>query len=1025
VITDARTLRKLEHIRIRYEALRFQPIVDVPMAFTQTTEYLTDEPVNADYAPIAPGAHWGDSWVTAWFRGDVVLPEICTGRRVFVNARTGGVETLMLVDGKHRGNFDPNHHYVMLVDNAEAGACYHLAFEAYAGHTFPGTQPDDTGRFVGPGSCVFDGVDICLEREDVTAFVFDLRVLWQLMTSLDEHSLRRGQVALGLAEVFAIVDARPGEVPEETWRPKLARAREIMAPLLALRNGPTTPRFAAIGHSHMDTAWLWPLRETWRKCARTYSGVLNLMEQYPQLLFIQAAPLHAEKMRELYPDIFEGIKQRVAEGRWEPNGAMWVEPDCNIASGEAMVRQLLVGQKSTREMFGYTADTLWLPDVFGYSAALPQLLRGAGVEFFCTTKISWNDTTRFPYETFAWKGIDGSAVTTHFHRIELWPEPQMLRDEWSRVQHKDVQDRVLCTYGHGDGGGGPTHEMLELLKRVGDVEGCPRVAPMTVSAFMQSIRDDLGPRLPEYTGELYLELHRGTLTSIARVKQLNRRCELTLRDAECLCTLAALRGEPYPAPELLSLWKEFLTNQFHDILPGSSISVVNDEAIECMEGVVDRARALGVAALEALGATDGGERILLANTLSWDRDGELLLEGIPNGKGIPGAVCQWIESIDGQRRLAVSGPTVPALGARVLPLADGPDQAQSPFTVTDEQIATPLLRVRFDGEGRIVSVFDQQAGRDVCIPGGAINALLIGEDVPLAHDNWDIDADQDLKMETDHRLLSRKVVADGPLQLRIRSEYEIGLRSRLVQDMVLHSASKQIDFETRVEWAEGYRLLKAAFDINVAAAEARHEIQYGHVARPTHTNRPEDRAMFEVANQKWTDLSDNGYGVALLNDCKYGIRASGSRLALSLIKSNRHPDDRGDAGTHFFTYSLLPHEGPFGVESVIRPAYELNIGPIVAPAGDGAEDLASLLTVDAANVIVEAVKWAEDGSGFVVRLYEAGGMATRAQVTFGAPVAHILETNLLEENGSELELADASVAFAFRPFEVKTLVCRA
>ncbi len=1023
MITHSRTLRKLQHIGRRYEALRFHAVSSISMEFTQTTEYLADEPAEADYAPIAPGAHWGDSRVTAWFRGDVVLPEVCDGRRVFVNARTGGVETLMLVDGKHRGNFDPNHHSVMLVDSAGAGACYHIALEAYAGHTFPGTQPDDTGRFVGPGSCVFEGVDICLEREDVTAFVFDLRVLLQLVLSLDEHSLRRNQVALGLAEVFAIVDAKPGEVPEEAWRPKLARAREIMAPLLALRNGPTTPRFAAIGHSHMDTAWLWPLRETWRKCARTYSGVLNLMEQYPQLLFIQAAPVHAEKMRELYPDIFAGIKQRVAEGRWEPNGAMWVEPDCNIASGEAMVRQLLVGQMSTREMFGYTADTLWLPDVFGYSAALPQLLRGAGVEFFCTTKISWNDTTRFPYDTFIWKGIDGSSVTTHFHRIELLPEPQMLHDEWNRVLHKDVQDRVLCTYGHGDGGGGPAHEMLELLKRVEDLEGCPRVAPMTVSAFMQSVRDEL-THLPEYTGELYLELHRGTLTSIARVKQLNRRCELTLRDAECLCTLAALRGAPYPAAELLSLWKEFLTNQFHDILPGSSISVVNDEAIECMEGVVNRARVLGAAAMHGLGATDAGERAMVVNTLGWDRGGEIVLEGLPIGRSIAGAACQWIESVDGKGRLAVSGPTIPALGARVLPLADGPDQAQSPFTVTDEQIETPLLRVCFDGEGRIVSLFDKQVGRDVCIPGGAINALLIGEDVPLAHDNWDIDADQDLKMETDHRLLSRKVVADGPLQLRIRSEYEIGLRSRLTQDMVLHSQSKQIDFETRVEWAEGYRLLKAAFDINVASGEALHEIQYGHVARPTHTNRPEDRAMFEVANQKWTDLSDNGYGVALLNDCKYGIRASGNRLALSLIKSNRHPDDRGDAGTHFFTYSLLPHEGHFSVESVVRPAYELNIAPIFARAGDVAEDLASLVTVDVPNVIIEAVKWAEDSDGYVIRLYDAGGMATRAQVTFGAPVSRVRETNLLEESGTDVALTGACLTLAFRPFEVKTLVCR-
>ncbi|MEI6219543.1 MAG: alpha-mannosidase, partial [bacterium] len=522
-----------------------------------------------------------------------------------------------------------------------------------------------------------------LAREDVMAFIYDLCVLRQLASQLDENSLRRGRIMRCLEKVFSAVDAMPAETDESSWRPKLDLARNAMRPLLALKNGPTAPWLGIIGHSHIDTAWLWTLAETWRKCARTFSSVLNLMVQYPEFKFLQSQPCQTEVIRREYPGVFKRMKKMVKAGRWEPNGAMWVEPDCNIPSGESFVRQLIVGQTATREMFGYTSDTLWLPDVFGYSAALPQLLQGCGVKYFCTTKIAWNDTTRFPYDTFTWRGIDGTPVLAHFNSIHCTPDPAALFGQWNWVQHKDIQDRRLCAFGYGDGGGGPMAEMCETARRVKDLEGCPRAEYMTVSAFMKSIQREL-TELPEWSGELYMEGHRGTLTSIAKIKRGNRKTEFALREAEFLSTLAALQGTKYPATDLLETWKVLLTNQFHDILPGSSIQAVNDEAIGALDACLQKAKGISTAALGHLAGSGSGKAtsFMVLNSLSWERRGELILDNVPKGMApsAPELTAQWFEDILGRDMLAVSGLTVPALGGTMLPMMTRRHiSGQSPF----------------------------------------------------------------------------------------------------------------------------------------------------------------------------------------------------------------------------------------------------------------------------------------------------------------------------------------------------------
>jgi alpha-mannosidase len=1025
MLTSDKIIAKLWHVVNVYGQLRFERVAAFEVEMVETLDRRTSEPQDLAWAPAPIGTRWGGNFVTAWFRGRVAIPDACAGRRTFLHF-PGGRETMLFVDGVPRGVFDSNHHHVLLAADGEAGRAYHVAFEAYSGQSFPDVMPRDKPVIIPEKGRTFEGAWVTLEREDVSAFVFDLRTLLGLHKALDEHAMRRAEIQRALQDVHTAIRAFPDEHDEADWRPRLARAREVMRPLLARKNSATVMDMRIVAHSHIDTAWLWPVAETRRKCARTFSSMVNLLGQYPEVIFLQSAPCHAEFVREDYPELFRHVQAMVAAGRWEPNGGCWIEPDCNLTGGEALVRQFLVGIRWTRKHYnGYSSDTLWQPDVFGYSAALPQILQGCGIKYFYTTKMSWNDTTRFPYDTFVWRGIDGTSVVTHLNSLPQQLDPEFVMDQWRWSQHKDGEFGRLLSYGHGDGGGGPRHEDMELARRMEDLEGLPRVKHSTISAFMQEIEERL-PKLPVWVGELYLELHRGTLTSIAPIKRGNRLGEIALRDAEALASMAALAGKAdYPRERFDALWRVLLTNQFHDILPGTSVKEANDVAIRELQETVASAREVARNSLAALAGTSNGNTVdrMVFNSLSWTRVSEIELAGIEEGwrPADERMLAQRITTLDGEERVVLLGQSLPPMGASLVRFERGNMGGGSPFHLKDDTLQTPHATIRFDQAGRIVSCVMKGADRDIVRPGGALNTLWVGEDVPLVWDNWDIDSEQELFMRAETRLVSREVVADGPLQFRLRSEYRIGERSTLRQDMVFHAMTPRIDFETRVEWNEKHVLLKAGFELDILADTARHEIQYGHAERATHRNYPNDRARFEVCAHKWTDLSENGFGVALLNDCKYGVSVHHSDVRLSLLKSGTHPDPRGDAGHHVFKYALLPHDGGFSVENVVRPAYEFNIAPVAVPAPHDAQGLASLLTVDAANVIVESVKLAEDGKDLVVRLYEASRCGTHARIEFGSAVKWVEETNMLEENGRRLELETGAVRVTFRPFEIKTL----
>jgi alpha-mannosidase len=1024
MLSHPKTLRKLAQIVLEYLPLRFLRLEEVPVEVVETKEHLGKEPEGAKWKwkSLKAGGRYGGSGITGWLRGDFVVPKAAAGTPLFIQFEAGVepiplmLESLLLIDGKHLGVMNQLHHEVLISAKPKAGTKHHLAIEAYCGHNFPSTMPHDKGIFVPAEGREFRGVFLAKEREDVSAFCYDLQVLLKLTDVLDANSMRKATLTRELGRVWELVPALPHELSEEEWRPALAAARQIMAPLLARKNSPTTPTLNVVAHSHLDTAWLWTVAESRRKCGRTYSSMVNLMERFPEVVFMQSSPCHADMLRQDFPAVFERVRSLVAEGRWEPNGGSWIEPDCNLTGGESLVRQFVHGIRFTREHFNYSPDTFWQPDVFGYAAALPQILKGVGISYFCTTKMQWNDTTRFPYDTFEWQGIDGTTVLTHLNSLPQSVEADDMVKLWNWAQHKDSEERRLASFGWGDGGGGTTAEDLERLRRMENLEGMPKVEYSTVSDFMRTISRTKRP-WPRFVGELYLELHRGTLTSMARFKRSNRKTELALRDAEFLHLLT---GAEYPVARFDAVWKMLLLNQFHDILPGTSIAEANDVALREFAQVEADGEALAGEALATLaGASKKGKQVALANSLNWTRT-SAVLTGLPAGRVPIGehVTAQSYSNLDGAREVAVSGLELPPLAVISCDLG-APPEGISPFHLDGDRLETPFAKVRFDSRGRITSYVLKESGREA-VGEGPLNAFLCGEDIPEVWDAWDIDSDQEAHLRVEDRLAKREVVANGPLQLRIRSEWKIGRSSTLRQDAIFHAAGARVDFDTRVDWKERHQLLKVSFPINVLSETAKFEIQYGHVDRPTHRNYLQDRARFEVCCHKWMDLSDNGFGVAILNDCKYGVGVKGSEVRLSLLKSGTHPDPRADEGMHRFLYSFLPHEGPFSVAGVARPAYELNV-PVRSQQTERILFAESLLRIDNPNVVVESIKRAEDGRGMIVRLYDAGRMRSRVAVAFGGEVKQVEEVNLLEEKQRSLALRGGRVELDLGPFEIKTL----
>ena len=820
-----------------------------------------------------------------------------------------------------------------------------------------------------------------------------------------------------------------GPLPKEA-REALREARRVLSARLERikKEYPPVGRLALTGHAHLDLAWLWPVAETRRKARRTFASVLGLMDRYEDFTFNQSSAQLYQWIEKDAPELFERVKARVAEKRWEPVGGSWVEADCQIPGGESFVRQLFYGQRYFQERFGLRCSVAWFPDTFGYSPGLPQLLRGARLSGFFTYKLNWSETNDFPYDLFVWEGIDGSRVIAHTFENPGTDyngdvAPLDLHGTWRNFKGKRHHPESTFSFGWGDGGGGPSEKMLENYARLRDFPAMPRLRMARVDEFFAALREE---GLPRWVGELYLELHRGTLTTQAKVKKLNREAEHRLLEAEALAVLAARRGSLYPATGLERLWKTLLLNQFHDILPGSSISEVYEDAHRELEETVKGAEELRDGASREL-ASRSTEGVILANAALHPRPLTAIL-AVDDGVTVVDADGEPLPAQRTTEGLLVHAPDrrVPGLGwtsltllanAPEVPAQRAPAGVRVGGSVEGDAIENEHLRVEIGADGSLHSVFDKEAGREVL--DGRGNRLLAYVDKPPNWDAWDVHGDYALEGEEVPAAERVEVVEDGPLRAAVRVERSFR-GSRISQTYKLLSASRRLDVETHVEWHERQVLLRALFPVGVRAHEATYETMYGVVRRPTHRNTSWDEARFEVGAHRFADLSEPGYGVALLNDGKYGHSARDGVLGISLLKSPLYPDPLADEGEHRFTYSLFPHPGEWTQAGVTREAFSLN-SPLIAGVGGGDPPEYGLVVAEGAELALGSLKGAEDGRGMILRLYEPHGARGPATLRFASVIDRAERVNLLEEPEGAVEARGDEVLLEVRPFEVLTI----
>ncbi len=963
--------------------------------------WLTAEPVpyeqrtSGQYRELTLGQPWGSLWACAWMHITGSVPAEARGEKVVLLIDINGEG--LVVDDKGvpvislttvNSDFDlslgwPGKRVVDVTDSARGGEVIDLWMDAGANDLF-GKLPEN-------GILREAHVSVC--HESVRQLFHDYFVLEELMRQLPETSARRARI------LKALYEAAQGLIAYDDA--EADAARKILAPELAKVGGTPSLTVSGIGHAHIDLGWLWPIRETIRKGGRTFATALAMMDRYPDYVFGASQAQLYQWVKDTYPGVYAKVKQKIAAGRWEVQGGMWVEADVNVSGGEALVRQFLYGKRFWHDEFGKATRMLWLPDVFGYNGALPQIMKKSEIDYFMTIKISWSKFNTFPHHTFWWEGIDGSRVLAHMPPEGTYNSaaaPRSIAAIEREYRDKYVSDQALLLFGIGDGGAGPGESHLENLSRMKNLEGLPPVIQEPAEDFFHRLEAN-SDQYKTWAGELYLEYHQGTLTTQARNKRFNRKLEYALREMEWLgvWASAADSGYAYPTETLDAIWHEMLLYQFHDILPGSSITRVYDESLARYQILMDETKALTDSARAALIAKIDTSAlknpVVISNALSWE--------------------CkQWINVGDTWIKAHV-----PAMGYATLELSASPIDTTS-LHADAQGLENELLRVQFGSDGAITSVFDKVHSREVLPPDSSANTLDVYDDPGNA---WDFAFDYRSRPPQRFTLVSSQASIDGPRAI-VHQTYKFG-DSTLTQQIILTLGSRRLDFVTEVDWRENAKMLRTRFPLDIHAWEATCDIQFGTIKRPTHQNTTWDMAKYEIAAHKWVDLSQRDYGVALMNDCKYGYHVEEGVIDLNLLRSPHSPDPVGDRAQHQFTYALFPHKGDHVEGNVAHAAYMLNI-PLVATVTDAHKGTlpasASLVQVDAPNVMVEAVKMAEDGAGMVVRLYEASGAGVSAHVSVnGATSAEL--TNLMETSLTPLDVKENGIAVDFHPFEIQTV----
>lgn len=1022
----------------------YMPLGELKFGFCPTMERVPlKETKELKFYAVSPGFTWGNTYEYGWFCTRFVLPEEADGERIVLDLKPGG-EAALFLNGREFGTYragwvEEKHHFLednFITNCAVSGTEYTLYMEVYAGHYIPeaesghcATGPVLPGSYedpLEPGRHRQLGISTYgIWNEEAYQLYMDVMTLKGLLEILDSDSLRAQKVAEALEEFTLCVDF---EQSRDKRIKSYQEARKILAPLLEAENGSTMPLFSCVGNSHLDLVWLWPKEETIRKTARTFGTQLRLLEEYSDYYYIQSQPACYELCRENYPQLFERIKQAVKEGRWVAEGAMWVEPDTNMAGGEALIRQLIYGKRYYREMFGVDSRLLWLPDTFGYSAVLPQILKGCGVDYLVTQKIFWsyNEGEQFPYHYFYWEGMDGTKVTSFLPTSYTYKtDPEELNQVWKkRVQRRDL-DSFLIPFGYGDGGGGPSRDYVEYLRRQKNLEGGVRVKMENPLDYFKRMDEKGGPS-NTYTGELYFTAHRGTYTSQAAIKKWNRKAELALRRLELWSAAAAVSGKkPYPFEKIETLWKKLLFNQFHDILPGSSMGRVYEEAEQELSQVCCEAEQIVSSSIQSMMIREEG--LTVWNSLPFERSCMIQL---PEGFGKPDMEScvdrngqQYRIFHEGKvRRVRVS---VPALGTTVLyPCQEPelskwekqPEQAYAYQAGNRTIMTNGILTAEISSRGEILSFGPVREEGNIAA--GPMNHFRMFKDVPRKFDAWDIDSNYE-KQETEGLFdIHTEITSEGGARAAVRVKAKVG-NSLICQDIILEAGSDRLDFKTAIDWKELHRLLKVSFPTVIRTENGINEIQFGYIERPMHRSRAYEKDRFEVCNHRYSAVCDGGNGFGILNDCKYGISMKDGTLELTLLRAGACPDMRADNRLHTFTYGITVWKGSFEESRITELGYEINEDPLVF---EGTAPDLSLAMTDSAHIMIDTVKMAEDGSGdLIFRLYEAKKWRDTARLQFGIPVKRVWSCDMLENKREELSLENQTVQLAFRAFEIKTL----
>ena len=997
----------------------------------------------SDWEVLTREQLWGGHREYYWFETKVVIPAEFDGECVVYELMTGregewdatNPQFSIFVDGKRIQGLDVNHREIILTENACAGQEYRIILSAFTG---------DQNFSLRLCSAIK-----VLDRKTEKYF-YDLSVPYEVARLLPEDDRAYLTILNCLNESLNLLDFRKEGSGE--YYESLEKAQEyITREFYDKHCGDSDAYIYCVGHTHIDCAWLWTLKVTEDKAVRSFSTVLELMRRYPEYIFMSSQPQLYKYVKKNAPEVYEEIKERVKEGRWEVEGGMFVEADCNIASGEALVRQFVHGKRFFRDEFGKDNEILWLPDVFGYSAALPQIMEKCGIRYFMTTKISWNEFNKMPCDTFEWEGIDGTRILTHFVPTRDYNKgaveggfetehfttyngyinPSQMKGAWKRYSQKYLNDEVLCSFGYGDGGGGPTKDMLENQRRLAKgIPGCPKTVMSTSQQFFHVLDKKVRDRkyLPSWVGELYLEYHRGTYTSMARNKKYNRRSEFAYQNMELYGILGEyLLKEAYPDKEIHEGWEVILRNQFHDILPGSSIKEVYDDSKEEYEAILSANREYTDRRLGSLADHVNAPKhsVVVYNPNSMNAE-EAVCFPCPEDISYPavktGEECLPVQKMaDGTWMFTAKD--VPAKGYKTFLIEEKEEEYESEIQVTETHMENAFFSIDLNEKGQFISIYDKRADRELLPEGKTANVLMSYEDRPHNYDAWDLNNYYTEKSWEIDDVAGIEVAECGPVRgcLKITRNY---LDSVISQYICIYKDTARIDIKNEIDWREHQIFVKALFPVDIHTSEASFEIQYGNVKRPTHANTSWDFAKFEVCVHKWMDVSEDGYGVSVLNDCKYGCSVRDGVIGISMLKSAIYPNPEADKEHHTFTYSIYPHRGSWKEAGTVNQAYLLNNpleAAVKANEGGTLPDVYSFVTCSRENVVVEVVKKAEEEEAVIVRLYECFNRRTEVSLTFAEDIKTVCECDMLEADMEELQPDGRKVSFRMIPYEIKTL----